>query len=80
MTQRRRAGVAQKVQGEVVDRLKNIRALWSAVYNTPGQEVDAGAAMEFYYKIGELLEGKPLDKLVFHHIDRNSVLAHEEDF
>lgn len=72
------SGVSQKVSGEITGRLKDIRALWFGVHNDPNHSVTDLAA-EFYYKVGELLEGKPLRQLTYYSIDKNRVLEHVED-
>jgi hypothetical protein len=72
-------GPAQKVTAEVAGRLKNIRALWLAVYNDPDHTL-AEVSVEFYDKVGELLEGKSLDQLTYYNINKERVLQHAEDF
>lgn len=72
------SGVSQKVSGEITGRLKDIRALWFGVHNDPNRSV-ADLAAEFYFKVGELLEGKTLKQLTFHSIDKDRVLEHVED-
>lgn len=72
------SGVSQKVSGEITVRLKDVRALWFGVHNDPNHSV-ADLAAEFYYKVGELLEGKPLQLLTYHSIDKDRVLEHVED-
>lgn len=71
-------GPSQKVSGEITGRLKDIRALWFGVHNDPNHSVE-DLASEFYFKVGELLEGKPLQQLTFHSIDKDRVLEHVED-
>lgn len=71
-------GASQRVTGEVVRRLRDIRALWFAVMNDPNHSV-ADLAPEFYYKVGELIEGKSLAGLTYHRISKNRVLEHAED-
>ena len=68
-----------KVTAEVAARLKNIRALWLAVYNDPEHTL-AEVAVEFYDKIGELLEGKGLEQLTYYTIDKQRVLQHAQEF
>lgn len=72
------SGASHKVTNEIVGRLKDIRALWFAVHNDPKHSISDLSA-EFYYKVGELLEGKSLSSLTYHNIDRNRVLQHAED-
>ncbi len=71
-------GVSQKVSGEITGRLKDIRALWFGVHNDPNHSVE-DLASEFYFKVGELLEGKSLRQLTYHSIDKDRVLEHVED-
>ena len=70
-----RTGLASKVTGDVIRRHGAIRALWLAVQNDPERTVQDAAA-EFYYAVGELLEGKPLDKIELRKIDRRRVVQH----
>lgn len=72
------SGASQKVTNDIVTRLKNIRALWFAVHNQPNATISE-LSSEFYHKVGELLEGKALEDLTYHVIDRNRVLQHVED-
>jgi hypothetical protein len=84
-----RSGVSDRVANDVAARLRAIRAVWNAVYNDPHKAVscpcnrDECAAKylsdEFYFIIGDLLEGRSLRSLEFHKIDRERVLAHAEE-
>lgn len=82
MSNKKRAGATssanQKVNSEITNRLREIRALWFAVHNDPKHSVEQLAA-EFYFKIGDLLEGKNLKQLVYHSIDKERVFEHVED-
>jgi hypothetical protein len=69
----------QKVTADIAGRLKNIRALWLAVYNDPEHTL-AEVAVEVYDKIGELLEGKSLEQLTYYNIDRDRVLKNLKEF
>lgn len=71
-------GASQRVTGEVVGRLRDIRALWFAVMNDPKHSVSDLSA-EFYFKVGELIEGKPLAGLTYHQISKERVLEHAKD-
>lgn len=71
-------GASQKVASEITGRLRDIRALWFGVHNDPNHSVSQLAA-EFYFKVGELLEGKSLTQLTYHGIDKERVLEHVED-
>jgi hypothetical protein len=73
------ASPTQKVTAEVIGQLKNIRALWLAVYNDPNHTL-AELSVEFYEKVGELLEGKSLQQLTYYNINKERVLRHAEDF
>ena len=64
-----RSGVSGRVAGDIVGRLRDIRALWAAVQNDPKLAV-ADAAAEFYYAIGAILEGRNLRSLDLRKIDR----------
>lgn len=71
-------GVSQRATGEVVGRLKAIRALWFAVMNDPDHSV-ADLSDEFYSKVGDVLSGKPLSDLIYYRISKTRVLEHAED-
>lgn len=80
MSRRRgsRSGVSARVANDVASRMRDIRAVWSAVHNDPHKTVE-DLAGEFYFIVGDLLEGRPLRSLQFHKIDRERVLAHAEE-
>ena len=80
MSRRRgvRSGVSTRVANDVAGRVHDIRAVWSAVQNDPHQTVE-DLAGEFFFAVGELLEGRPLRSLQFHKISRERVLAHAEE-
>lgn len=80
MSRRRgsRSGVSTRVAGDVVGRLRDIRAVWFAVHNDPTKTV-ADVAAEFYFIVGEILEGRPLASLSLRNIDRNRVNSHVEE-
>jgi hypothetical protein len=67
-----------KVAGDIVRRFANIRALWLAIQNDPDHTVQ-DVAVEFFYAIGDLLEGKGLEQLDFQVIDRKRVLQHHKE-
>jgi hypothetical protein len=94
MSRRRgsRSGVSVRVANDVAARLRDIRAVWAAIQNDPHKVVACPCnnkecvakhqqylADEFYFIIGDLLEGRPLKSLEFHKIDRARVLAHAEE-
>jgi hypothetical protein len=70
-----RSGLATKVTGDVIRRHGGVRALWLAVQNDPELSVH-DAAVEFYYAVGELLEGKTLEEIELRKIDRRRVVQH----
>ena len=80
MSRRRgsRSGVSVRVANDVAGRLRDIRALWHAVHNDPHKTVDELAA-EFYFAVGDVLEGRTLRSLTLHKIDRERVDAHAEE-
>lgn len=80
MTRRRggRTGVSNLVADDMTGRLRNIRALWCAVQNDPNQNVTSVAA-EFYYAVGELLEGRTLRTVTLRAIERDRAIAHFEE-
>lgn len=73
-----RSGVSARVANDVVGRLRDIRAVWCAVQNDPNKTV-ADVAAEFYYAVGEILEGRTLRSLSLRNIDRERVIAHAEE-
>ncbi len=95
MSRRRgsRSGVSARVANDVASRLaalrRDISAVWSAVHNDPHKGVACPCnkpecaakylSDEFFFIIGDLLEGRPLKSLEFHKIDRERVLAHAEE-
>lgn len=95
MTRRRgsRSGASTRVANDVANRLRDIRAIWNAVHNDPHKVIACPCnnkecvekhhklylADEFYFAIGDLLEGRPLRSLEFHKIDRARVIAHAEE-
>jgi len=70
-----RTGLATKITGDVIRRHGGVRALWLAIQNDPELSVQ-DVAVEFYFAIGELLEGKPLNEIELRKIDRRRVLQH----
>lgn len=67
-----------RATADVAGRLRDIRALWFAVHNDPKHSV-ADLAAEYYYAVGEVLEGRPLRTLNLRKIDRERVLQHAEE-
>lgn len=74
----RGSGIAQRVAGDLVRRYHAVRALWLAVQNDPELSVQ-DAAVEFYYAVGELLEGKSVEQIEFRKLDRARVLQHSKE-
>lgn len=73
-----RSGASTRVANEVTLRVQRIRAVWCAVHNDPNHTVSDLAA-EFYYTVGEILDGRELSALIFRKIDRARVMAHAEE-
>ncbi len=73
-----KTGLKDKVVGDVIRRHSSIRALWLAIQNDPELTV-ADAAVEFYYAVGELLEGKGLAQIEYRKIDRKRALQHHKE-
>lgn len=73
-----KTGVKDRTQGDIILRHKAIRDLWLCIQNDPELTV-AEAATEFYYAVGELLEGKALAQLEFRTIDRKRALRHNKE-
>lgn len=71
-------GASQRVTGEVIRRLRDIRALWFAVMNDPNHSV-ADLSAEFYNKVGDVLGGTALADLTYYRISKDRVLRHAED-
>jgi len=63
-----------KTQAEVLARYRRIGDLWAGYYakSTEGPEV---FGREFYHAVGELLQGKPLEKLELMHLDVHELEA-----
>lgn len=73
-----RSGVSVRVANDMAGRLRDIRAVWFAVQNDPTKTV-ADVAAEFYYAVGEILEGRTLRSLTLRNIDLERVIAHAEE-
>lgn len=58
--------------------MRDVRALWLAVHNDPKRSV-ADLSSEFYFAVGEIMEGRSLHDLPLRNIDRARVVAHAED-
>lgn len=77
-TRKASSGVSQRATGEVVGRLKAIRALYFAVMNDPNHSV-ADLSDEFYSKVGDVLGGMALADLTYYRISKTRVLEHAKD-
>jgi hypothetical protein len=73
-----RSGLSLKITGDIVRRLAGVRALWLAVHNDPDLSVQ-DVAVEFYYAVGQLLEGRVLEQIEFRKIDKSRVQAHAQE-
>lgn len=73
-----RNGLSGRVAQDMAGRLARVRALWFAVQNDPKATVER-VSTEFYFAVGELLEGKSLEALTLRTIDRDRVRAHTEE-
>jgi hypothetical protein len=80
MSRRRgaRSGVALRVATDIASRYRDIKAAWLAVHNDPTRSVDSLAA-EFFFMVGDIMEGRPLRTLKFTNINRDRALAHAEE-
>jgi hypothetical protein len=67
-----------KVTADVVRRLKNIRDLWLAVHNDPNYTVQE-SAHEFFWLVGDILEGKQLEQLEYRYVSKKRVLAQAKE-
>lgn len=73
-----RNGVSTRVARQMATRLNQVRALWLAVQNDPKQSIEDVAA-EFYFAVGEMLEGHTVRSVTLRKIDRERAIAHAED-
>lgn len=73
-----RGGAITRAAADVASRLRDIRALWFAVHNDPKYSV-MDLSSEFYYAVGEILEGHPVRGLNLRKIDRDRVSQHAEE-
>lgn len=73
-----RNGVANRVSEDVAIRLRDIRALWLAAHNDDNHTI-AEQSAEFYYAVGDILEGRSVHSLDLQKIDRKRVLQHMEE-
>jgi hypothetical protein len=67
-----------KVTTDVVRRLQNIRDLWLAVHNDPDHTVQQ-TALEFFWLVRDILEGKQLEQLEYQAVSRKRVLAQAKE-
>lgn len=73
-----RSGATTRAAADVAGRLRDIRALWFAVQNDPKYSVTDLSA-EFYFAVGEVLEGRAVRALNLRRIDRDRVAQHAEE-
>lgn len=73
-----RSGISGRVVQDMAGRLARVRALWFAVQNDPRAAVE-DVSTEFYFAVGELLEGKSIEAITLRTIDRARVRAHAEE-
>ncbi len=73
-----RSGLSGRVAQDMAGRLARVRALWFAVQNDPKATVE-NVSTEFYFAVGELLEGKSIESITLRTIDRERVRAHAEE-
>lgn len=73
-----RSGISGRVTQDMAGRLARVRALWFAVQNDPNLAVE-NVSTEFYFAVGELLEGKSIDAITLRAIDRERVRAHAKE-
>lgn len=64
--------IVRNLSDDMVRKLASIRGLWLAVQNEPDKSVK-DMSVEFYYAVGELLEGKPLEQIELFKIDPKRV-------
>ena len=74
-----RTGAVPRANADITRRLSRVRALWLAVHNDPNITVK-DTALEFYYAVGELLEGRTTEGLELRKIDPVRVAAHLQDY
>lgn len=65
-------GRPAKVSREIVERYRLIRAAHTTLYNQLDNDVTKFGA-EFFYFVGDVMEGKPIDQVNLRHIDLNRV-------
>lgn len=79
MSRARRRGLGgsanARVTADVAGRLRDIRALWCTVNNDPAGTV-ADLAPEFFFAVGEILEGRDLKTVTLRKLDRARALRH----
>jgi len=64
-------------QLHLIEKLKDIRALHIGGYNSP--VAIEKVSTEFFYAVGDVLEGVALEALELKHIDKAEVLREKED-
>lgn len=74
----KRSGVSSRAVGDVAGRMRLVRALWFAVHNDPSHTV-AELSVEFYFAVGQVIEGRGIDALELHQINRERVVQHARE-
>lgn len=74
----KRSGVSSRAVSDVAGRTRLVRALWFAVHNDPGHTV-AELSAEFYFAVGQVLEGRGINALELHRINRERVAQHAKE-
>jgi hypothetical protein len=70
-----RSGISTKVIGDVIHRFTAVKALWFVVNNDPEYSVQ-DLAPEFYFAVGSLLEGIPIEQVSLYKINKERVLQY----
>ena len=70
--------IVRELSNDLVRKVASVRALWLAVQNEPDKSVK-DMSVEFYYAVGELLEGRQLSEIELHTIDPKRVSPHVKD-
>ena len=70
--------IVRELSNDLARKVASVRALWLAVQNEPDKSVK-DMSVEFYYAVGELLEGRQLSEIELHTIDPKRVSPHVKD-
>jgi hypothetical protein len=66
-----------RAQGQLLHKLRMIRALHITAYNTPNPLEKT--AIEFFYALGDILEGQPAEELKLNNIAKDEFLKEFHD-